>query len=135
MDETTRGSVYNEDRARQIRDFSGMRYGSKTPTDIDGLIEDSELCYVFFETKCKGTDLPEGQEKALVRLCDDLGTIKPTLLLVSEHETKPEEKIDVANTVVVKYRFEREWHFPSTPFTTRRLVDRFLGKHGTWHLV
>jgi hypothetical protein len=135
MDALSRGVIQNEERARQIRDFSGMKYGTKTPTDIDGLIEDSEKCYVFFETKCKGAELPDGQEKALVRLCDDLGEVKPTLLLVSEHETKPDEIIDVANTVVVKYRFEREWYFPKAPLTTRRLVDRFLGKHGTWHLI
>jgi hypothetical protein len=135
MDAAARGTIQNQDRARQLRDFGGMKYGTKSPTDIDGLIEDSEKCYVFFETKCKGTELPDGQEKALVRLCDDLGEIKPTLLLVSEHETQPEEVIDVASTIVVKYRFEREWHFPKAPLTTRRLVDRFLGKHGTWHLT
>ena len=135
MDEAARGVVFNEDRARQIRDFSGMKYGTKTPTDIDGLIEDGSKCYVFFETKCKGTELPDGQEKALIRLVDDLGKIKPTILIIAEHETKPEENIDVANTVVVKVRYKSKWRFPKTTVTTRHLADWFLGKYGTWQLT
>lgn len=135
MDGNTRGRIYNEERARQIRDFSGLRYGTKTPTDIDGLIEDSEKCYVFLEAKCKGTELPEGQEKALVRLCDDLQTVKPTLLVISEHETKPDESIPMAETVVIKYRWMKEWYFPQVSTTVRRLVDRFLGKYGTWQIT
>jgi len=40
-----RGKIEHRDRARQIRDFSNLRYGNITPTDIDGLIEYQNKCF------------------------------------------------------------------------------------------
>ena len=34
-----RGATTYKERAKQGRDFTGLRYGNITPTDIDGLIE------------------------------------------------------------------------------------------------
>jgi len=33
--ENIRGKVYNPGRAGQLKDFSGLRWGSMTPTDVD----------------------------------------------------------------------------------------------------
>ena len=44
-----RGVITNRARARQIRDFSGLQIGTITPTDLDGLIEFHDECFIFCE--------------------------------------------------------------------------------------
>lgn len=130
MDAGTKGIILNRERARQIRDFSGMLYGSITPTDIDGLIEYRNKCYVLFEEKYKDAALPRGQELALERMCDDLGKIKPALLIVANHEAEPEKDIDVAGSLVVKFRYNGSWHFIVGKVTTKDLTTRFIERFG-----
>ena len=43
-----RGVIQNRDRKKQIIDFSGLKYGKITPTDIDGLIEYKDKAMMFF---------------------------------------------------------------------------------------
>jgi glycerophosphoryl diester phosphodiesterase len=118
-----RGVIRNREYGTQVRDFSGLRFGKITPTDIDGLIEYQNKGYVFIETKYKDAKLPRGQELALERLCDDLQNTKPTLLIIASHET--EGDIDVAETIVARYRFKGEWS--RCRGTTGRLVAAFIG--------
>lgn len=105
-----------------------MLYGTITPTDIDGVIEFRNKCYVLFEEKYKDADLPRGQELALERMCDDLGKVKPSLLIVSSHETEPSQDIDVASSIVVKFRYQSKWYFLHRRMTTRDLTSRFIEK-------
>lgn len=122
--ETERGVVRNRQYATQVRDFSGLRFGKITPTDIDGCIEYQDTCYVFIETKYKDAELPYGQRLALQRLCDDLERCKPAIAIIASHETDGD--IDVANTRVTEIRFRHEWRHLKTDTTTRALIDRFL---------
>jgi hypothetical protein len=131
MDAVVRGIIRDREHARQIRDFSGMLYGAITPTDIDGLIEFKNKCYVLFEEKYKDARLPHGQELALERICDDLGKIKPALLIVASHETEPDKDIDVANSYVVKFRYQSAWYFVAGRVTTKYLTTRFLERFGS----
>lgn len=121
-----RGEINNRKKAQQIRDFSGLRFGTITPTDIDGVIEYKSSGYVIIETKTGNTPLPKGQYKALVRMCDDLGDKKPTLLIIARHETPVEKDIDVALCKVDSYRYKQAWHNAET--TVRALIDKFLLK-------
>jgi hypothetical protein len=130
MDAVARGIILNRERARQIRDFSGMLYGSITPTDIDGLIEYRNKCYVLFEEKYRDAKLPRGQELALERICDDLQKVKPALLIVANHEAEPGKDIDVASSFVVKFRFENNWYFVAGKVTTKELTTRFIERYG-----
>jgi hypothetical protein len=130
MDAVARGTIHDRERARQIRDFSGMIYGSITPTDVDGLIEYHDKCYVYFELKCKNNDLPRGQELAFLRMCDDLGKVKPTLLFVAEHETPLDQDIDVANSLVIKFRFGSKWYPVTKRMTAKEITTRFLERFG-----
>jgi hypothetical protein len=119
-----RGAIRNREYGTQVRDFSGLRFGNITPTDIDGLIEYKDKGYVLIETKYKDAKLPRGQELALERLCDNLQSAKkPTLLIIASHET--EGDIDVAETIVVRYRFKGKWS--RCRGTTGRLVTAFIG--------
>lgn len=125
-----RGAIHNRPRAKQLRDYSGLRFGKITPTDIDGLIEYKNKAYVILELKYGDTELPFGQRLALERLTDDLEQVgKPTLCIVATHDTHDCNKdIDAANTIVTKYRLKREW-IPLSPdleVTTRTIIELFL---------
>ena len=73
-DDANRGVIQNRERARQIIDFSGLRYGNITPTDIDGCIEYQDKGVAFIEIKHRDSPMPKGQELALTRLVDNNST-------------------------------------------------------------
>lgn len=123
MADSERGVIRNRGYATQIRDFSGLRFGNITPTDVDGLIEYKGKGYVLIEIKYQGVQLPPGQRLALERLCDDLQRTKPTLLIIAVHDSDGD--IDVAKTLVAEYRFKRKWR--TRDGTIRELIRAFLG--------
>ena len=123
-----RGQIRDRDRSRQINDFTGLKYGNITPTDIDGLIEYHNKAYVFIEMKYGNTKLPDGQKWALERLNNDLTKSgKPTITIIGTHqEANPEKDINVANTSVKKYYTNRHWCNASLNLTIKKLIDGFL---------
>lgn len=123
MDEI-RGKIRNRDYAAQIRDFSGLKFGKITPTDIDGLIEYQDKGFVFIEAKYGTANLPYGQELALVRLCDVIQQNRPSLLIIARHYSKGD--IDFAQMVVEKFRYRGIWHKEDKEITVKNLTDRFL---------
>ena len=123
-----RGKIYNRELANQVRDFSGLRWDKITPTDLDGLVEYKNNCFVFFEAKRNGGKLPYGQDLALRRLVDNLN--KPAVLFVANHETPPSEDIDMANTIVNRCYWDGAWRKVVKPITLRDITDKFLKKFG-----
>jgi hypothetical protein len=121
-----RGATVYKARAKQGRDFTGLRHGNITPTDVDALIEYENKAYVFIEAKLSGVDMPYGQKLALERLCDDLQKIKPTLLVLITHNTPIEQEIDFAGAMVEKYRYKGRWAIPKNVPTAKQLIDSFL---------
>lgn len=122
-----RGKINNKERATQLRDFSGLRFKNMTPTDIDGLLEYENICYVFFETKFENAPLPAGQKLALQRLCDDMSMVKPTISVISSHNSPIGEVIDTASTIVSEFRFRGNWCMDTSDTTLRELMARFIG--------
>ncbi len=118
-----RGVIRNRRYANQVRDYSGLRFGNITPTDIDGLIEYHDKGYVLIEIKHKDSVLPYGQRLALERLCDDLHKLKPTIAVIASHDTS--DDIDVTNCSVVEFRFRGKWTMREG--TIGQLVSAFLG--------
>jgi hypothetical protein len=111
-------------RAKQITSFANLTTGA---TDVDGLIEYHDRCYVIFEIKRQGAEVPAGQAIALSRLCDDLARTKPTLLVIAEHnEPDPEQDIDAASAIVRRYRYKGQWRTPKKRATVKEVTDRFL---------
>lgn len=56
-----RGTLQNEQYAKQLISFEGMKYDGRngyknvTPTDVDGFMQlDVENCFIFFELKRYG---------------------------------------------------------------------------------
>ena len=121
-----RGSTRNRKYATQARDFTGLQYGNITPTDLDGMIEFHNRCYIFIEAKYDGADMDPGQETALSRLCDDMR--KPSILIIARHRHPYPDAIDFANCGVEKYRWDGKWH----PWagSVRDLVDTFIRQRG-----
>lgn len=122
MGEVPRGVIRNRQQSNQVRDFSGLRFGKITPTDLDGLIEYKGKGYVLLEVKHEDAELPFGQGLALLRLCDDLQKTKPTLYIIASHSTDGD--IDVAAASVRQFRFKGEWRY--TEHTTGELVKAFI---------
>jgi len=123
-DEST---IRSRERMAQIRDFSGLHFGSIIPTDIDGLIEYQNLCFILIETKFGDAQLPFGQELALERLTDAIqASGKPAICIVASHTSSGD--IDVGATKVTKYRSRFIWRVPLKPITTRAIIEGFI-KH------
>lgn len=124
------GVIKYRARAKQLHDFRGLRFGNITPTDIDGLIEYQNKAHIFIESKVSGVELPHGQKLALERLCDDLQRVKPTLIIVCEHDNPPEMDIDVASTRVAMIRYKGAWIVIHRKTNTRDVIERFIAKYG-----
>lgn len=105
-----------------------MRFGTITPTDIDGLIEYDDKCYVVFESKYQDAEIPYGQKLALVRLVDNLN--KPAILIHSTHDVSDcNQDVDVGNSTVAAYYFNHKWYYPSNKYTLRQLTERFINNY------
>lgn len=104
-----RGKIRNREFATQIRDFSGLRYGKITPTDIDGFLDFGNKLFVFIESKYGTGRLPYGQRLALERLCDacHCPPLRVSILLIGRHLEK--DNVDYANMRVVEYRWRKKW--------------------------
>lgn len=121
-----RGATTHKARAVQARDFTGLRYGNITPTDIDALIEYKDKAYILIETKYKNAEMPYGQKLALERICDDLQKTKPALLILATHNYEVGEEIDFAHCMVEKYRYKGFWKLPGKTPNVRQLIDSFI---------
>lgn len=119
-----RGVIQFRERSQQIRDYSGLRFGNITPTDIDIHIEYHNIAHVFAELKYGDAGVPVGQATALTRLCDDI--TKPALLIFAKHCTPIGQDIDAAAAEVVSYRYQRRDYRPPKRVTVGELVTRFL---------
>lgn len=103
--------IRNDTFLQQIKDFSGLKFDSISPTDIDGFLDFGNKLFVFIETKFGDSQLQYGQRLALERLCD--ATHNPpsrnSIVLITRHDTQAGEKIDLAESVVFQYRFDKKW--------------------------
>lgn len=122
-----KSEILNRDRARQIIDFAGMRYGTKgAPTDCDGIVEWHDQARVFFELKHGKKNVPVGQSLAFTRLCDDMQRIgKPALFIVAEHDVDdPNVDVIAAESRVREYYFNRRWYKKGVQLND--LINSFL---------
>jgi hypothetical protein len=124
--EAVRGVIRNTEQAKRINDFSGLRFGKITPTDIDGFIDFQNKAFVLIETKYTGGHMPFGQRLAIERLIDIIDeTGRKGLALVAEYGNELGD-IDCAKAVVTEYRYRGEWKIPRIPLNVKDAIDRFL---------
>lgn len=122
-----RGVIINRKRAEQLRDFSGLCYGTKTPTDIDGFIDFENKLFILFELKYKQKELGKGQRLAFERLCDAIENV-PCYFLIATH-SNTEDDIQVSKSVVVETRYNKKWIILKWPLRMDEAIERILIKH------
>jgi hypothetical protein len=128
-----RGVIRNRAAAQQLRDFSGLRYGRITPTDIDAYMEFGGRLFIFVEAKFGGAALPRGQMLAMERLVDavHMPPQRYAAAIVVGHETQGAD-VDFANAVVRVWRWSGKWRQPiERGITLRRAVNRLVAAYGT----
>ena len=125
-----RGTIKNIGRKQQINDFSGLRFGNITPTDIDGIIDYKNKAFIIIEVKYGDAELPYGQRLCVERMVAELS--KPSLAVVAEHDIHDaSEPIDVGKCKVreIYLRNEKKWRPPKRSFSVRELCEKFLGRY------
>ena len=123
-----RGKIIYQDRAKQIKDFSRVRFGNITPTDIDGCIEYKNILYVFFELKLIGATIKFGQKLAFERIADDLSKVKPTIYIIAEHKQKDcNENIHVEGAIVKEVRCNNRWEVYNEEIKLYDFIDNYIG--------
>ena len=130
MSTVERGVIRNRKFAGQLRDFSGLRFGTITPTDVDGWIDFSNRLFVFIEAKHGEARLPYGQELALARLTDACHTPpdRVAITLICSHNTDGD--IDFANIPVTRYRWNGNWCDDKRGVVLRAAIAAMKLKHG-----
>jgi hypothetical protein len=116
-----RGEANNLSCAAQLRDFTGLRFGNRTPTDLDLFLDLGNKVFIVGEAKYRGAQLPFGQRLAIERLCDESKV--QCFGLVLSHNQPPEQRIDFANAVVLEFRFLHQWVPVSKPIKCRAFID------------
>jgi len=127
MNENDRGKIRNREAAKQLKDFSGLRFGKITPTDIDGFVDFQNKAFVIFEIKHGTATMPYGQRLGYERLADacEKSGIR-TLVIVANHNIDAPNDIDVSVLPVTQIRFKQKWKTPNVPHTVRSAFEAFL---------
>lgn len=120
-----RGVIQNRERASQIIDYSNIRYGLITPTDIDGFFEWHNKIFVFYEMKLNGATMPRGQRVALQRLVDGLRNAGkfPVLFLCEHNVNDCSCDIVAANTIVKSIYLGNGLEKPGRGLTAKQATD------------
>jgi hypothetical protein len=121
-----RGIIRNKQYATQIRDFSGLKFGNITPTDVDAFIDFHNRLFVFIEGKHGDAKPPFGQRLALERLTDKLHNPPETYAVCILASHKTEGDIIYHALPVTEYRWEGKWEKPSSPITVKEAIERLI---------
>ena len=126
MANVERGVIRNREQARVLRDFSGLCWGTITPTDVDAFLDFGDKLFVFIEAKYNGARLPYGQQLALERLCDACQSQdRDAILIIVRHTVAAEDDKDIscAELPVRRFRFRGVWREPQAPITLREAIE------------
>lgn len=114
-----RGKIQNPNRKKQLFDFSRLKYGKITGSDIDMFWEYHNEVFLFYEFKYWVTngiesklDMPRGQKVAYMRLIDAVQAGGKEAVLFSCHHTEADTSaaVDAAECVVDKYYYDKKWY-------------------------
>ena len=115
--------IKNRDYLARIKNFSGLKFGSISPTDLDGFLDFGNRLFIFVETKFADSILRGGQKLALERLCDACQTEHRTSILIVTNYWDDGE-IDIGETIVQQYRLRGRW-YEATDITLRAAIEMF----------
>jgi len=118
--------IKNREYLRQVVNFSGLRWGKITPTDIDAVIEFQDKVLIFIEAKHGESQPDTGQRLALERLCNNcVKAGKQSAVFIASH--KSEAEIMLADCMVTRIYVKGVWRVPTRKLTIREAVDDYLG--------
>ncbi len=122
-----RGKIQNRERAKQLIDYSEMRQGNITPSDVDGFIEKGDKIFVFYEYKLPEAEMPEGQKLGLMRIVNGLTTAgKSAVLFLCRHEQyDPNKDIAGDRAIVERIYMNNRW-YKGNGCTAKELTDRYI---------
>ena len=134
-----RGIIKNAEYAKVLKDFSGLRYGRITPTDIDGYMEFGNKVFIFIESKYMDSPIPFGQNLALERLVDAVSEVRHAILIHCKHDEsivfkktvngKDTTYINYAECLVEQVRYKQKWIRGYKGMTLKNVIDRYLDSH------
>ena len=123
------GRIYHPARARQLNSFTGLKFGTITPTDLDGLIDYHNERFAFLELKLRDAPVSDAQANAIMRVVDAIEVAKKrAAFFVAEH-FEDDPTVDVAaDRCLIRAIYTRQmWYQPPAEMTLRVGLDRFLG--------
>jgi hypothetical protein len=124
------------EQAKIMYSFEGIiRRRGITPTDIDGFIEYGGELFIFFEGKCEGVTMLEGQKSAYKSLIDIIGRGGGLAFCFTfEHERL--ENIIVKDQIVRKVYStlpnETDFRFTCGKFTVLEAIERCEKYYDRW---
>jgi len=118
-------AIKNRGMMGQVKDFSTLPVGA---TDVDGMIEWHNRCFIFMESKFGDKELPLGQRLALERVVKALS--KPSIVFIGTHESPIGQDIDYGNLIVREYYFNGKWDKYDKPILMCDAVRAFLKGYG-----
>ena len=123
------GLINHGSRARQLNSFTGLKFGSITPTDLDGLIDYHNERFAFLELKLRDGPLSEAQATAIIRVVDAIEAAKKrAAFFVAEHcEDDPTVDVPADRCLIRSIYSRQQWWQPEIEMTLRAGLDRFLG--------
>ena len=124
-----RGVIIYRERAKQLRDFSGIRYENITPTDLDFAIEYHDGKRILGELKYGDTVIPKGQRWLMERFVNDFVKAgKRSIAFVGKHFVSDcSQDIIVAEAIVDEVYYNGCWTKSESNCTVKALCDWFIG--------
>jgi len=127
-----RGQIEHRERAKQLIDFGGLRFGKITPTDIDGMIEYKGKAFVYYELKYLNAPVPFGQKIAFEQsVKSHIEAGQQAIVMIVEHEVHDCDEDIMANDCLVRefYQNPKEgWVLPTISITAFDLTQQFLNQ-------
>jgi hypothetical protein len=122
MHDEDRGKIRNNEYAKQLFDFSGLRWEKITPTDIDGYVEFGGKLSIFIEIKLEGYSPSPGQRLALERLCD-LNKVPACVLIANHKKPIDDQPIPAHPLPVQEYYWKGKWQATRKPMNIKQCID------------
>ncbi len=130
LSDDERGKIINKDRANQHNDYSNLKFGKCTPTDIDGLLELGDELYIFIEAKMEGMKMGRGQQMAFERVTQRIqaGGADCYLFVAHHNVGDPENDVDVGNLPLTLYYHKGAWRRPDKQITVCDAATQLIEK-------
>jgi hypothetical protein len=121
------GKIRYPNRAFQHIDFSGIRYDTATPSNVDGVLEIGGKLFVILEYKHRSAQpMSRGQRLMIERIVDGLDAPgKCAIAIIGAHSSPHGKEIDAAGSQAVEVRWKGKWKsLLWGNFTVKNCVDR-----------